>query len=296
MKVYLHWNDETVAEVCYDEASRSVSCRTYPLQSVEEALIAASDRYSTGELYGSAPPFGLMDKWREIALHYAPNHINPAAFYLNYMVAVAQEPPKVKSVVRKGSKVIVDEHQVMLPSLACSCFSKSLNKPCLHSVAAAQSIPHDEFVKLIEMSIAEPEKLEGGNEDEPKAISARFWDCSRLGCYLHHRRPRLEVVEEKVRAKIGFFPPFFNLDGATFLDDKILIVEWKVTREYFKQQVNLFKNLSRKDGVVVIVVHGDPMRMKVYGVQIFKAGAMSNWKEISSLDELVDLIVKELAQ
>lgn len=303
MKIYLHWIGETLSEVAIDEKGK-VTAHILPFSSVENAILARGRH----ELYGSNPPFGLMEKFQNIPLNYVPIHRNPAVFFLTFHLANAEQPNFLSVKIADHDKIEVDDAYVTLPSLACSCGNTNIVSPCRHVIAVAHAIPHTTYIKMLECHL-KGEKFPLSSEifqqvEEGKgkgvgvgksvgkgipSISARFWDCERLGCYLQRRCPHLEHVEEMIYEIRKARPAFFNLDGAALVNDIPVIIEWKVSYEYPKGQHVLFKELSKR-GVFVFVVVGDPTTLEVSHVRIYEDGRATEFIEMS-LKELVRKIV-----
>lgn len=292
MRVYLHWNDDYVVQVVEKDGKVDVSIS--PFSGVEEALLHACDTLGVGELHGTNPPFGVLDKWREIVLINEPTHRNPAVFYLTYVTAKAEHNSLQEKVVIRGNKALVGNNQVTLPTLECTCKQRFALKPCEHVVAVAHTIPQHEFITWLERFILGESNAKGEypmEKEKPQVISARYWDCSRLGCYLQRRRPPLEIIEDRIKSMRGTHPAFFNLDGIACWKDTIIAIEWKVTKDYPKAQQNLFKDLSKR-GAIVFVVYGNPQYLDVEEVQIYRDGEVSDWKPISNLYEFIDFIIQ----
>ncbi len=296
MRVYLHWGNELGARIV--EKDGQVDASVLPFRSVEEFLLQTCEEFGVTEVYGSNPPFGLTEKFKEITLHFVPTHRNIAAFYLTYLTAVAE--PKIADFNIKWhkDKAEVDGNFVSLPSLACTCPHKFATTPCRHVVAVAHAIKAEEFVDYLGKFVR-GEPVERGEDDDPiatekpPAISALFWDCSRLGCYLHKRRPRLEVVEDKVYMAKGVRPAFFNIDGIALVNMKPVLIEWKVNKVLPKSQYILFKELSKR-GILVFVVCGDPVSMTVEFVRLFKDGVAGDFVPVNDVDKLVEMILEEV--
>ena len=105
------------------------------------------------------------------------------------------------------------------------------------------------------------------------------WNCEQQGCFNQKLRPKLEFLNDAFGGKIAFG----DIDGVVEVNNRFLFLEWKCIGGKpaisFGQDL-LYRNLSSRDGICVIVVSGSAETMEVRGVMVYQGGACGEWLKI----------------
>ena len=104
------------------------------------------------------------------------------------------------------------------------------------------------------------------------------WDCDKSGC-LKAVMPDWSIFNDcfgptKIRVS--------DIDGVVERNGRVLFFEWKQKRQIDPGQTILFKRLSEKDHVMVVVLVGHT-RTTITGMKVFNKGNESDWSALDTL-------------
>lgn len=300
VKLFTAWKDNLVGVVSVVGSKVSLDVKTLSEEPQDFIFGKLLSECEVEALYGSDPPFGVIEQYEGVPLYSLPSTDNPASYLLIYRIALLQIPEfTLSSPEVEGNSIEIGGDMVRLDTFTCSCMSREV--PCKHVVIAVNSLPPSIFQEFllakveaivgskVELETPFREWEEKGEEKVtlPPSISAALWNCQHLGCYLEQKRPRLEEWESRVKGL-----EFFNIDGVTFFPrGAVVFVEWKVMRDISPIQYTLFQRLSQlSQHILVVVCVGDPRTLTVHAVRLFHCGETTDWLEMSG-DEVLQLIV-----
>lgn len=102
------------------------------------------------------------------------------------------------------------------------------------------------------------------------------WNCSAEGCYNIKQRPKIEIFSDCFPGNINFG----DLDASLVeINQRALLLEWKGSLAIPLGQELTYKNLSRTNLFIAIVVVGDAETMAVTHYRLYIAGSTEGWVE-----------------
>ena len=116
------------------------------------------------------------------------------------------------------------------------------------------------------------------------------WDCLENGCFNHKCRPRFKVFAECFADNVNLT----DVDGVVERNGKAFFLEWKsrgerktIPSELSLGQKIMFKNLSKIDGFVAVVVFGWAQNMKITHMKKIENGVEGEWEK-ADIEDLKD--------